>query len=124
MNKLLAALALVPALAACGEATADFEQPAAPARVETSVKQPKADAPAAGGKMYEMVIEGMHCQNCVASVKRTLEAQPGVDKAEVHLERNLAIITMKPGAALDEKAALAAVNKDFTAKSCTPVALQ
>ena len=38
-------------------------------------------------------VEGMGCQNCVKHVKEALENLDGVDKAEVSLEKNSAVIT-------------------------------
>ena len=38
-------------------------------------------------------VEGMGCQNCVNHVKEALENLDGVDKAEVSLEKNSAVIT-------------------------------
>ena len=37
-------------------------------------------------------IEGMHCMNCVAAVKRELEALEGVTKVDVFLEDAQAIV--------------------------------
>ena len=39
-------------------------------------------------------VEGMGCQNCVKHVTEALEALDGVDKAEVSLEKNNAVITL------------------------------
>ena len=39
-------------------------------------------------------VEGMGCQNCVKHVTEALEALDGVDKAEVSLEKNNAIVTL------------------------------
>ena len=39
-------------------------------------------------------IEGMHCEKCVARVKKALEALPGVRAAKVSLEKNNAIVKM------------------------------
>ena len=40
----------------------------------------------------EIKIEGMHCPNCVAAVKRELEALEGVTKVDVSLEDAQAIV--------------------------------
>ena len=37
-------------------------------------------------------IDGMHCMNCVAAVKRELEALEGVSKVDVSLEEAQAIV--------------------------------
>ena len=41
-------------------------------------------------------ITGMTCQGCVRSVKRVLEALPGVQEARVSLERNTAEVVCDP----------------------------
>lgn len=43
-------------------------------------------------KMYR--VEGMHCNGCVATVKRALKAVPGVIEAQVQLKGPEAIISM------------------------------
>ena len=40
-------------------------------------------------------IEGMHCPNCVAAVKRELEALEGVTKVAVSLEEAQAIVEVE-----------------------------
>ena len=40
-------------------------------------------------------IEGMHCMNCVAAVKRELEALDGVTKVDVSLEEAQAIVEVE-----------------------------
>ena len=40
----------------------------------------------------EVKIDGMHCPNCVAAVKRELEALEGVSKVDVSLEEAQAIV--------------------------------
>ena len=40
-------------------------------------------------------IEGMHCPNCVAAVKRELEALEGVTKVDVSLEEAQAIVEVE-----------------------------
>ncbi len=39
-------------------------------------------------------VEGMGCQNCVKHVTEALEGLDGVSKAEVSLEKNLAVVEM------------------------------
>ena len=43
-------------------------------------------------------IEGMHCPNCVAAVKRELEALEGVSKVDVSLDEAQAIVEVEDGA--------------------------
>ena len=40
----------------------------------------------------EIKIDGMHCPNCVAAVRRELEALEGVSKVDVSLEEAQAIV--------------------------------
>ena len=44
-------------------------------------------------------VEGMTCPGCVRSVKRVLEAVPGVHAAVVSLERGEAVVDFDPGRA-------------------------
>lgn len=39
-----------------------------------------------------IAIEGMHCQNCAASVLNKLNAIPGIDSVEVNLEKGEAML--------------------------------
>ena len=41
-----------------------------------------------------MIIEGMMCPHCEATVKKTLEAIDGVESAEVSHEKGSAVLTM------------------------------
>ena len=43
----------------------------------------------------EIKIEGRHCLNCVAAVKRELEALEGVTKVDVSLEEAQAIVEVE-----------------------------
>ena len=43
----------------------------------------------------EIKIEGMHCMNCVAAVKREVEALEGVTKVDVSLEEAQAIVEVE-----------------------------
>lgn len=42
-------------------------------------------------------VRGMTCDGCVRSVTRALESVPGVEKAVVSLEDNLAVVTYESG---------------------------
>jgi copper chaperone CopZ len=44
----------------------------------------------------------MHCVNCAASVKGTLESLPGVESCTVTLDEKVAVIKLKPGAKFPE----------------------
>lgn len=48
--------------------------------------------------MQELMLNvtGMTCQGCVRSVQRVLEAVPGVQRAEVSLEQNQAVVAFDP----------------------------
>ncbi|WAI01584.1 heavy-metal-associated domain-containing protein [Methanogenium organophilum] len=41
-------------------------------------------------------IKGMVCEGCVESVKKALESVEGVERAEVSLENNEAVVTYDP----------------------------
>jgi copper chaperone len=43
-----------------------------------------------------LTVGGMTCQGCVRSVKKVLEAVPGVQEAQVMLERGEAQVTFDP----------------------------
>ncbi|MDR0564192.1 MAG: heavy-metal-associated domain-containing protein [Azoarcus sp.] len=43
-------------------------------------------------------VEGMHCGSCALNVIKALKALPGVNKAEVSLERSCAIVHYDPDA--------------------------
>jgi len=48
-------------------------------------------------------INGISCGGCVASVKKTLEANPNIDKAEISLEpKGATIITMNKALSIAE----------------------
>ncbi|MBI4455799.1 MAG: heavy-metal-associated domain-containing protein [Acidobacteria bacterium] len=58
------------------------------------------DDKAAGSPQLEKVVfkvEGMTCGGCAMGVKRTLEKQTGVQKAEVSLEKGEAIAEVEKG---------------------------
>lgn len=50
-------------------------------------------------EQIRLLVSGMTCQGCVRSVKRVLEATPGVDAAEISLERGEAVVQVAPGRA-------------------------
>lgn len=50
-------------------------------------------------EQIRLLVSGMTCQGCVRSVKRVLEAVPGVDAAEISLERGEAVIQVTSGRA-------------------------
>ncbi len=58
-------------------------------------------------KKYEL--SGMSCGGCVSSVKNALQKFPGVEKAEVHLHPQGAVITMSE--AIDVKDLQAQLSK-------------
>ena len=47
----------------------------------------------AKNKTYEISVEGMMCQHCVAHVKKALEGVKGVKSAEVDLDGKKATVT-------------------------------
>lgn len=54
--------------------------------------------------MNTVKIKGMSCQHCVASVKKALEALPGVSNVTVDLDNNQATFEGNPDAVAVEKA--------------------
>jgi copper chaperone len=50
-------------------------------------------------EQLRLQVTGMTCQGCVRSVKRVLEAVPGVRSAAVSLERGEAVVDFEPGRA-------------------------
>jgi copper chaperone len=50
-------------------------------------------------EQLRLQVTGMTCQGCVRSVKRVLEAVPGVRRAAVSLERGEAVVDFDPGRA-------------------------
>ncbi len=46
--------------------------------------------------MLRLKVEGMSCNHCVMAVKKALERVPGVERAEVSLERGEALVEGKP----------------------------
>lgn len=46
-------------------------------------------------------VKGMTCDGCVRSVTRALESVPGVEKADVSLEKNLAVVVYETGRATE-----------------------
>lgn len=53
-------------------------------------------------------VDGMTCMHCVGAVKKALEQVPGVESAEVSLEKGQAVVT---GAA-DVQAMVAAIKEE------------
>ena len=65
------------------------------------LRQPKAEtrheAPATPTRAVTLPVEGMSCGSCVASVKRTVKALPGVTGIEVSLEKRQARVHYEEG---------------------------
>ena len=47
----------------------------------------------------QLNIEGMHCDGCVKSITKALQAIPGVNAIDVSLEQKRAIVTHDPAQA-------------------------
>ena len=58
--------------------------------------------------MLKLKVEGMTCNHCVMSVKKALLKVPGVEKAEVSLERAEALVEGK----VDPEALIRAVEEE------------
>jgi len=58
---------------------------------------PDAASPAGGAtERCVVTVRGMTCQGCVDTVTRAVEALPGVEKVEVSLENEQAVVTRDP----------------------------
>ncbi len=44
-------------------------------------------------KTLTIPVGGMHCQNCVNSIQKSLSALPGVADVQVSLDKGLAVVT-------------------------------
>lgn len=77
---------------------------------------------AAGKTTVEVDVEGMTCPFCVYSVKKAIDALPGVEKIQVSLELNKSRIVYKEGYSPDNEA-IKKVLKDagFSVKRITLV---
>jgi copper chaperone len=58
--------------------------------------------------MIKLKVEGMTCNHCVMAVKKALLKVPGVEKAEVYLDRGEALVEGQA----DPKALLRAVEEE------------
>jgi copper chaperone len=58
--------------------------------------------------MLKLKVEGMTCNHCVMAVKKALSRVPGVERAEVSLERGEALVEGKA----DPKALIQAVEEE------------
>lgn len=63
------------------------------------------DGSPGGGKAerYVFTVRGMTCQGCVDTVTRAVKAVPGVEKVEVSLENEQAVVMADPAQAPPEK---------------------
>ena len=59
---------------------------------------PVAERARSGAPTHTLVLPGIHCAGCIATVERTLNALPGIEAARVNLTRKRAAITAEPGA--------------------------
>ncbi|MFN3745809.1 MAG: heavy metal translocating P-type ATPase [Hyphomicrobiaceae bacterium] len=68
----------------------------------TTVREIAGQAAPGGTRALTLVVEGMHCGNCMRKVERTLQAVPGVAAARVNLSNGRAhVTTTSTGAELD-----------------------
>lgn len=56
-------------------------------------------------------IDGMTCPGCAESIKKALEAIPGVEQAEVRIEKGWAEVFMNQNAPVSDEALLLAVEQ-------------
>ncbi len=87
-----------------------------------------ASAPASAGEtqeavdasetVYEVEVDGLACPFCAYGIEKQLGKIDGVDSVETDIKSGLVVITMEPGATLEEDDARRAVEKaGFTMKS-------
>jgi Cu+-exporting ATPase len=76
-----------------------------------------AQAPAKDGpKQAVVTVKGMQCPFCAYGIRKHLAKLPGVERVEVELAKNQAIVTFKPGAeATEEQIRKAVRDAGFTA---------
>jgi len=74
---------------------------------------------AAERETVEIEVNGMTCQFCVYGTEKNLGKLPGVEQANVSLDKKLARIVMAPG----EHADLEAINKAIVDAGFTPGAV-
>ncbi len=67
---------------------------------EKSEEKPKKEQEELQMNKLEVKVEGMMCAHCVAHVKEALESLPGVDHADVLLDKKKATVYLADGAAL------------------------
>lgn len=71
-------------------------------------------------QVVELDIKGMTCPFCVYSVEKNLGKLPGVEQAQVSLERKQARVIMRPGAKADiERIKKTVLDAGFTPESAT-----
>ena len=122
---MIAAGLAVFALAGCEQASESASRPAQTTDSSKAAEQsPTGDTNVnksadAEPLAYELHVSGMTCTHCQATVTKLLEGLDGVASAQVDHTTGKAVVTMKPGAKLDEKAAHEVVDKDSTLDSCT-----
>lgn len=58
----------------------------------------------------ELKVKGMTCTHCEMRVRKALEAVEGVESAEADHKAGKATVTLKPGAGVDKKKLVDAVN--------------
>ncbi len=64
---------------------------------------------AVGGAELALMIEGLHCGDCIQAVERALQAVPGVREARVNLQAGTARVGWEVGRPVDPAALIAAV---------------
>ena len=72
-------------------------------------------------KSVILKIQGMHCGGCAQSVKRLLEREPGVERADVAYESGEARVVFDP-AMLDERRLIAVVEQPGYQAAIAPTA--
>ena len=68
-------------------------------------------------QVIDIDIEGMSCKFCAYSIKKHLSNLPGVEKAEVSIDKNKAHVVMQEG----KKANIELIKKKISDSGFTPV---
>ncbi len=58
---------------------------------------------------YVITVKGLTCPFCAYGLEKKLKKVEGVESVAIHLEKDEAVVTAKPGLALDEKSLRKAV---------------
>jgi P-type Cu2+ transporter len=103
-----------------GQDARDQSRASTPNRSPSGVQTPRqtgsiADAEAEAKRPLSLIVEGMRCGGCMATVERALRAEPGVVSARVNLAAKRVAISFDPGATSGEALVEALAKAGFRA---------